>query len=101
MLLDTHPVTWRQLQGWTTTLPLGVDSIRMRRVFDTDSLAATFPLASADLPAPLPGDGMPTGGVLYGVNTDSRRDRLVGPVGPAQPQLRRPGPLRCRASPTS
>jgi type IV secretory pathway VirB4 component len=71
VLLDTHPVTWRQLQGWTTTLPLGVDSIRMRRVFDTDSLAATFPLASADLPAPLPGDGMPTGGVLYGLNTDS------------------------------
>ncbi len=71
VLLDTHPVTWRQLQGWTTTLPLGVDSIRMRRVFDTDSLAATFPLASADLPAPLPGDAMPTGGVLYGLNTDS------------------------------
>jgi type IV secretory pathway VirB4 component len=71
VLLDTHPVTWRQLQGWTTTLPLGVDSVRMRRVFDTDSLAAAFPLASADLPAPLPGDGMPTGGVLYGLNTDS------------------------------
>src|SRR5437763_5430576 len=47
VLLDTHPVTWRQLQGWTSTLPLGVDSLRMRRVFDTDSLAATFPLASA------------------------------------------------------
>jgi type IV secretory pathway VirB4 component len=71
VLLDTHPVTWRQLQGWTSTLPLGVDSVRMRRVFDSDSLAATFPLASADLPAPLPGEGMPSGGVLYGVNTDS------------------------------
>ena len=25
MLLDTQPATWRQLQGWTSTLPLGVD----------------------------------------------------------------------------
>ncbi|MDQ1646707.1 MAG: hypothetical protein QOJ50_2891 [Cryptosporangiaceae bacterium] len=71
VLLDTQPATWRQLQGWTSTLPLGHDSLRMRRVFDTESLAASFPLASPDLPAPLPGQGMPTGGVLYGINTDS------------------------------
>ncbi|MET8149125.1 VirB4 family type IV secretion system protein [Actinoplanes sp. NPDC049668] len=71
VLLDTQPATWRQLQGWTSTLPLGVDSVRMRRVFDTDALAAAFPLASADLPAPLPGDGIPAGGVLYGLNTAS------------------------------
>jgi len=71
VLLDTQPATWRQLQGWTSTLPLATDTLRMRRVFDTDSLAAAFPLASADLPAPLPGEGMPTGGVLYGLNTDS------------------------------
>jgi type IV secretory pathway VirB4 component len=71
VLLDTQPATWRQLQGWTSTLPLGVDSLRMRRVFDSDALAAAFPLASADLPAPLPGDGVPAGGVLYGLNTAS------------------------------
>ncbi len=71
VLLDTQPATWRQLQAWTSTLPLGTDSVRMRRVFDTDSLAAMFPLASADLPAPLPGDRPPAGGVLYGLNTDS------------------------------
>ncbi|MEU4428970.1 conjugal transfer protein TraC [Actinoplanes sp. NPDC024001] len=71
VMLDTQPATWRQLQGWTSTLPLGVDSLRMRRVFDTDALAAAFPLASADLPAPLPGDGVPAGGVLYGLNTAS------------------------------
>ncbi len=71
VLLDTQPATWRQMQGWTTTLPLGVDSLRMRRVFDTDALAAAFPLASADLPAPLPGDGVPAGGVLYGLNSAS------------------------------
>ncbi|GAA4262772.1 hypothetical protein GCM10022255_101290 [Dactylosporangium darangshiense] len=71
VLLDTQPATWRQLQGWTSTLPLGVDSLRMRRVFDTDALAAAFPLASADLPAPLPGEQTPSGGVLYGLNSAS------------------------------
>ncbi len=71
VLLDTQPATWRQLPGWTTTLPLGVDSLRIRRVFDTDALAASFPLASADLPAPLPGEGVPAGGVLYGLNSAS------------------------------
>lgn len=71
MLLDTQPATWRQWQGWTSTLPLGVDALRMRRVFDSDALAAAFPLASADLPAPLPGEGVPAGGVLWGVNTAS------------------------------
>lgn len=43
VMLDTQPATWRQLQGWTSTLPLGVDSLRMRRIFDTDALAAAFP----------------------------------------------------------
>jgi type IV secretory pathway VirB4 component len=71
VLLDTQPVTWRQLPGWASTLPLGTDGLRMRRVFDTDALAAMFPLASADLPAPLPGDRPPAAGVLYGLNTDS------------------------------
>jgi hypothetical protein len=71
VLLDTQPATWRQLQGWTSTLPLATDSLRMRHVFDTDALAAAFPLASADLPAPLPGQGAPAGGVLFGVNTAS------------------------------
>ncbi|MEV0269809.1 PrgI family mobile element protein [Hamadaea sp. NPDC050747] len=67
MLLDLRPVTWRQLQGWTATLPLGVDPIGMRRMFDTDSLAAAFPFAASDLPAPLPGDPPATGGQLYGL----------------------------------
>ncbi|MGC5054858.1 VirB4 family type IV secretion system protein [Micromonospora sp. DT48] len=69
VMLDTVAATWRQLPAWTSTLPLGVDSIGMRRVFDTDSLAAGMPLASADLPAPLPGDPPTASGVLYGLNT--------------------------------
>jgi hypothetical protein len=58
MLLDARPATWRSLQGWATTLPLGVDALGQRRAFDTDALAASFPFASAELSA--------TTGVLYG-----------------------------------
>jgi type IV secretory pathway VirB4 component len=71
VLLDTQPATWRQLQAWTSTLPLAVDSIGMRRVVDSDALAAAFPFGSHDLPAPLPGEGSPAGGVLYGLSTGS------------------------------
>ncbi|WP_431893297.1 VirB4 family type IV secretion system protein [Micromonospora haikouensis] len=70
-LLDVQPATWRQLAGWTTTLPLATDGLRMLRTMDTQALAAAFPLASPDLPAPLPGDPPSTGGVLYGVNPAS------------------------------
>jgi len=57
-LLDARPATWRSLQGWASTLPLGVDALGGRRAFDTDALAASFPFASAELSA--------TTGVLYG-----------------------------------
>ncbi|MEV4481841.1 VirB4 family type IV secretion system protein [Micromonospora coxensis] len=70
-LMEVQPATWRHLAGWSTTLPLGTDSLQMRRTMDTAALAAAFPLASADLPAPLPGDPPADGGVLYGVNPDS------------------------------
>jgi type IV secretory pathway VirB4 component len=43
----------------------------MRRTLDTHALAAAFPLASPDLPAPLPGENPPSAGVLYGVNLAS------------------------------
>ncbi|MFG1892229.1 VirB4 family type IV secretion system protein [Micromonospora sp. NPDC049051] len=71
-LIEVQPATWRHLAGWTTTLPLATDSLQMRRTMDTAALAAAFPLASADLPAPLPGDPPTEGGVLYGVNPDSQ-----------------------------
>ena len=66
LLLEAHPTTFRALQGWTSTLPLAVDSIRTTRVIDTDALAAGFPFSSPDPPLP---DG-PTA-VLYGRNTAS------------------------------
>jgi hypothetical protein len=62
LLLDAHPVTFRALQGWLTTLPLGVDQLRLHRTMDTAAVAAGFPFASADLPLPA------TGGVLLGRN---------------------------------
>ncbi|MEU4693748.1 DUF87 domain-containing protein [Actinoplanes sp. NPDC023714] len=71
VLLDLQPVTFRQQQGWIATLPIGVDPLRMRRVLDTTALAAAFPLASADLPAPAPGLVAEPEGVLYGLNTTS------------------------------
>ncbi|MEU9740229.1 DUF87 domain-containing protein [Micromonospora chersina] len=71
-LIEVQPATWRHLAGWTTTLPLATDSLRMRRTMDTAALAAAFPLASADLPAPLPGEPPAEGGVLFGVNPDSQ-----------------------------
>jgi type IV secretory pathway VirB4 component len=70
VLLDLQPATWRHHLGWVTTLPLGADQLDMRRTLDTDALAASFPLASHDLPAPLPGDPTTAGGVLYGINSD-------------------------------
>jgi type IV secretory pathway VirB4 component len=70
LLLSVQPATFRSLQGWITCLPLAADQLRMRRVFDTAALAASFPFASPDLPPP--GPAAPAGGgVLYGVNAAS------------------------------
>lgn len=71
MLLDLQPATFRHHLGYTSTLPLGVDGLGMRRVFDTGSLAAAFPIGSGDLPAPPPGTVTTGDGVLYGVNTST------------------------------
>ncbi|MDA8061886.1 MAG: conjugal transfer protein TraC, partial [Actinomycetota bacterium] len=58
LLLDAQPATWRHLQGWVTTLPLGVDALCARRSFDTAALAAAYPFALGELDA--------SSGVLYG-----------------------------------
>jgi type IV secretory pathway VirB4 component len=60
LLLDVRPVTFRALQGWITTLPLGIDALRLRRTFDTKALAAAFPFASAELQS--------SGGIFLGRN---------------------------------
>jgi hypothetical protein len=68
LLLDAHPATYRTLQGWVTTLPLGLDNLRVRRILDTAALAASFPFAAAELTGPAATSGS---GVLYGRNLRS------------------------------
>ena len=63
----------------------------MKRVFDTDALAAAFPFTSPDLPVTAGDTGM---GVLYGLNLHSPGCRGLGPVGAVELQLRHPRPLR-------
>jgi type IV secretory pathway VirB4 component len=58
LLVDLRPASFRSLQGWLTTAPLGLDLLRVRRTLDTAALAAAYPFASAELPT--------QAGVLYG-----------------------------------
>ncbi|GAA2213293.1 hypothetical protein GCM10009850_087550 [Nonomuraea monospora] len=66
LLLNAQPTTFRALQGWTTSLPLGVDNLGATRTFDTTALAAAFPFTSPDLPTTAGETG-----VLYGLNATS------------------------------
>lgn len=72
LLLDAKHTTYRSLQGWVSTLPMGLDLIGMRRTFDTSALAAAFPFTSPDLPAPGPTSVAAPSGVLYGYNVGSQ-----------------------------
>ncbi|WP_309114690.1 helicase HerA domain-containing protein [Saccharothrix sp.] len=72
LLLDAKHTTYRSLQGWVSTLPMGLDLIGMRRTFDTSALAAAFPFTSPDLPAPDPTTVAAPSGVLYGYNIGSQ-----------------------------
>ena len=60
LLLHAVPCSFRPFEGWLTTLPLGLDQLRLRRAFDTEALAASFPFAAADPP-------IDPDGVLYGL----------------------------------
>ncbi|WP_410611057.1 VirB4 family type IV secretion system protein [Amycolatopsis sp. lyj-109] len=71
LLLDAKPATYRSLQGWVTTLPLGLDSLGLKRTFDTAAASAAFPFTSPDLPAADPTSTSPSG-VLYGYNVGSQ-----------------------------
>ncbi|MEV0699511.1 conjugal transfer protein TraC [Saccharopolyspora sp. NPDC050389] len=72
LLLDAKPATYRSLQGWVSTLPMGLDLLGMRRTFDTSALAAAFPFTSADLPPADPASVSAPAGVLYGFNVGSQ-----------------------------
>ncbi|WP_082393026.1 PrgI family protein [Nocardia arizonensis] len=66
LLVDTCTLAYRAAQAWATTLPLGLDLIRVRRTFDTAALAAAFPFDSPQLPAADPVQATRPEGVLYG-----------------------------------
>ncbi|MER8160245.1 ATP-binding protein [Streptomyces sp. NPDC094472] len=73
LLMTVAPTTYRALPGWLTTLPLGIDTLKVRRTFDTAALATCFPFTSPDLPATDAegaGGGAPSR-VLYGLNAVS------------------------------
>ncbi|MFD8493889.1 VirB4 family type IV secretion system protein [Amycolatopsis sp. NPDC059657] len=70
LLLDAKPATYRALQGWVTTLPLGLDSLGLKRTFDTAAVSAAYPFTSPDLPPTDPTSTAPSG-VLYGYNVGS------------------------------
>ena len=44
------PASFRALEGWLSSLPLGLDRLRLRRTFDSEALAASFPFAAAEPP---------------------------------------------------
>ncbi|PKV82558.1 PrgI family protein [Nocardia fluminea] len=66
LLVDTCTLSYRATQAWATTLPLGLDLIRVQRTFDTTALAAAFPFDSPQLPATDPAQAARPHGVLYG-----------------------------------
>ena len=68
-LATTTPATFRHLEGWTATLPVGMDRLGPARTLATEALAACLPIASPDLTRlDESGDGG-VSGVLWGVNT--------------------------------
>ncbi|MFF3911043.1 VirB4 family type IV secretion system protein [Streptomyces sp. NPDC001848] len=70
LLMTVALTTYRALPGWLATLPLGIDTLKIRRTFDTAALAACFPFTSPDLTLPSGKDGAASG-VLYGLNAVS------------------------------
>ncbi|MFI2030555.1 VirB4 family type IV secretion system protein [Streptomyces buecherae] len=70
LLMTVAHTTYRALPGWLATQPLGIDTLKIRRTFDTAALAACFPFTSPDLPVST-GEGEGPSGVLYGLNTVS------------------------------
>jgi type IV secretory pathway VirB4 component len=72
LLLNAQPTTYRSLQGWVTGLPLGLDLLGQRRIFDTAALSTAFPFTSPDLPPADPTNVAAATGVLYGFNVASQ-----------------------------
>jgi type IV secretory pathway VirB4 component len=74
LLLHVVSASFRPFEGWLSTLPLGVDQLRLRRSFDSEALAASYPFAAADPP-------LDPNGTLYGLTPSGAPivlDRFAG-----------------------
>lgn len=60
-LIITKPATFRMLEGFQTTSPLGIDRIHSTVALNTQPIASMFPFVSSDLTS--------NTGILYGINT--------------------------------
>jgi len=60
LLIITKHATLQMEEGLKTTIPIGIDQLKVTRNMDTTSLATTFPFTSSELTA--------NEGILYGVN---------------------------------
>ncbi|MGW0737043.1 hypothetical protein [Streptomyces sp. NPDC002851] len=62
LLMSVAPTMYLALPCWLATLPLGIDTLKIRRTFDTAALAACFRFTSPDLSPPRPTgpEGKPT-----------------------------------------
>lgn len=67
LLIVSKKTTLQMDDGFKTTLPMGVDKLKITRNMDTTSLATTFPFTSSELT-------METG-IMYGIN--EHNDSLV------------------------
>ena len=63
-LIHTRRLLLQMRPGLVSSMPLGVDKVRLQRLLSTSALSATFPFTGSDLPA--------RSGLLYGVNTATR-----------------------------
>lgn len=60
-LVYAKPAGFQQLDGWTSTLPLGLDKLTISTPLNTSPISSFFPFVSANLTS--------EDGILYGVNT--------------------------------
>jgi len=60
LLIYTKEALFQMEQGFTTTLPLCMDKLKILRNFDTGSLSSSFPFTSSELTQ--------DDGILYGIN---------------------------------
>jgi hypothetical protein len=63
-MVHTRRLLLRMRRGLVSSMPLGIDQVRLHRVLSTSALSATFPFTGSDLPA--------RAGLLYGINTATR-----------------------------